>query len=99
MDWRKHRAKLMEDPEFKAEYEALGPAYQLAGLIIRERLKRGVSQTSLARKMHSGQPVVSRLENATTDPRLSTVQKLADALDTKITLAFRPSRDGSNRKR
>ncbi len=91
MDWKEHKARLMRDPEFRAEYEALEPAYQLARILIQKRIERELSQTELARLMGTKQPVVSRLENVTTDPRFSTVQSVGDALGTEITLTFVPS--------
>ena len=30
MNWKEHKKKLLEDPEFKKEYEALEPEYKLA---------------------------------------------------------------------
>lgn len=90
MDWKEHKAKLMKDPEFRAEYEALEPAYQLARLLIQKRREKKLSQAEMAKLMDTKQPVVSRLENVTTDPRFSTVQSIADALDAEITVTFSP---------
>lgn len=91
MDWKEHKARLMKDPEFRAEYEALEPVYQLARILVQKRTERELSQTEMARLMGTKQAVVSRLENVATDPRFSTVQSIADALGTKITLTFLPS--------
>jgi transcriptional regulator with XRE-family HTH domain len=91
MDWKEHKARLMKDPEFRAEYEALEPVYQLARILVQKRIERELSQTEMARLMGTKQAVVSRLENIATDPRFSTVQSIADALGTKITLTFLPS--------
>ncbi|MCJ7667674.1 MAG: helix-turn-helix domain-containing protein [Anaerolineae bacterium] len=91
MDWKEHKARLMKDPEFRAEYEALEPVYQLARILVQKRIERELSQTEMARLMRTKQAVVSRLENVATDPRFSTVQSIADALGTKITLTFLPS--------
>jgi len=50
--------ELMQDPEFRAEYERLEPAYQLARL----RIKRGLTQTQLAEMVGTKQSSIARLE-------------------------------------
>ena len=44
------------------------------------RLKAGLSQTELARRLDMQQPNLSRLEKGLVDPKLSTLQQLAEAL-------------------
>ena len=50
------------------------------------RLTRGLSQQELAAKLGLGQRQISDLERATNDPRLSTIQNVARALDLEVTL-------------
>lgn len=93
MGWKEHKARLLQDPEFTAEYEALEPRYQLARLIIKARIDSHLSQQELAKRMGTQQPVVSRLENVSGDPSFSTVKRLADALDQAIVITFSPSQE------
>ena len=44
MDWKEHKKKLLEDPEFKKEYEALATEYKAVSTDTRRRLKRSVLQ-------------------------------------------------------
>lgn len=43
MDWKEHKKKLLEDPEFKKEYEALATEYKAVSTAIRRRLKRSAA--------------------------------------------------------
>lgn len=56
------------------------------------REDRGLVQAEAARRMGSSQPVVARLEGGGRDPRLSTVQRYAQALGGQLVL--RPSGRG-----
>ena len=53
------------------------------------RLRRHLSQQDLARKLGLGQRQISDLERASQDPRLSTVQNVARALDLELLLVPR----------
>jgi len=39
MNWKEHKKRLLKEPEFKKEYEALEPEYKLASSLIRLRLR------------------------------------------------------------
>ena len=55
---------------------------------LRKELK--ISQEELARKMGTGQAVISRLEGANASPSLSLIKRLANALGLKVELRFTP---------
>ena len=80
----------MGDPEYKHEYERLGPEFEIARQIIDARIKRNITQVELAKRMKTGQAVVSRLETANAKPSLSLIQRLADALNLRFELRFYP---------
>jgi transcriptional regulator with XRE-family HTH domain len=54
------------------------------------RLDRHLTQEELARKLGLRQRQISDLERATVDPRLSTIQNVARALDLELMLIPRP---------
>lgn len=87
--FKKFKSKALKNPVVKAEYEALGPEYEIVKTIIRERINRGWSQTQLAEAIGSRQPVISRLEQGNGNPSLSTLQKIADALDLSLQVSMR----------
>lgn len=48
--------------------------------IRKERKRRGLTQSSLARKARVSQALIARIEKQQVDPRLSTLRKIAEAL-------------------
>jgi len=90
MNWREHKRRLMRDPEFRAEYEALELEYKLASALIQLRLSKGLTQEELAKKLHTKQASIARLESGSSLPSLSTVKRVAEALDAELDIAVRP---------
>jgi len=84
----KLKSELMKNKDFRLEYESQAPEYQIACQIIEARIKKNMSQIELADRIHSGQAVISRLENLNSKPSLSLLTKVAKALDTKINLSI-----------
>jgi DNA-binding XRE family transcriptional regulator len=76
-DWEGEK---LQNPEFVAAAEELEPGYQVARL----RMLRGLTQAQLADMVGTRQPSIARLENGTSMPSLSFLQKIATALDAKI---------------
>ena len=76
-DWE---AKKIIDPDFLAAAEKLEPGYQVARL----RIQRGLTQAQLAEMVGTRQPSIARLENGTSTPSLSFLNKIAAALNAKI---------------
>ena len=83
------KAKALKNPATRAEYDALGPEYEMIRTIIAERTKRGWSQTELAKAVGTRQPVISRLERGEGNPSLHTLQRIAKALDLSLTISLR----------
>lgn len=81
-----HKKELMKDEGFRREYEKLQPEFELARQIIGLRLKNKMSQTELAEKAHTRQPVISRIESGNANPRLQTIEKISKALGKKVSL-------------
>lgn len=78
----------MKDPEFRREYEALEPEFQIARQMIGARLKRKMSQAQLAKRAGTGQAVISRLEGMNASPSLSLLKRVARALNTKLQITI-----------
>ena len=81
--------RALRDPEIKAEYDRLGPEYEIIEAIIRKRLEKGLSQKQLAEKMGTKQSALSRLESGNYNPSLAFLKKVATALDAKLQIQFR----------
>jgi transcriptional regulator with XRE-family HTH domain len=78
-DWK---AKQMEDPEFRAAYEDL----EAASLVVRLRIKRGLTQAQLADLVGTKQSSIARLESGASQPRLSFLRRIVEALGGKLEL-------------
>lgn len=80
--------KWMKDPEYRREYEKLEPEFQIARQMIGARIKKKMSQEDLARKVGTGQAVISRLEGMNAKPSLTLLKRVAQALGTKIQITI-----------
>lgn len=80
------RAELLADPEVKAAYDALEPAFQIARL----RIERGLTQAQLAELVGTKQPSIARLERGVSEPSLTFLRKLAAALGMRVEISFVP---------
>jgi transcriptional regulator with XRE-family HTH domain len=98
MDWREHKKRLLQDPEFREQYEALEPEYQLAATLIRLRLAKGLTQEELARLLHTKQESIARLESGSSLPSLSMVKRVANALDADLEIKLQPKRQSPGSK-
>ena len=78
-DWQTEQE---QDPEFVAASRELEPGYQVARL----RIQRGLTQTQLAEMVGTHQPSIARLENGTSIPSLSFLNRIAEALDARVEL-------------
>jgi ribosome-binding protein aMBF1 (putative translation factor) len=78
----------LKDPKNKREYEKLQPEYDLIQAMIDARIKKGITQKILAKKMKTKQSVISRLESGNANPSFKFVKRLAEALGTDINIKF-----------
>lgn len=82
-------AELLKDPVFKAEYDALEPEYELIRQIISARTEKKMTQKQLAEKIGTKQSNIARLESGNYNPSFQFLQKVAGALDKKLSFALR----------
>jgi ribosome-binding protein aMBF1 (putative translation factor) len=68
-----------EDPEFRAEWDRLAFARDVANRIVQYRTRRGLSQRALAAAVGLAQPQIARIEGAEHQPSLETLAKLTRA--------------------
>lgn len=66
--WEDYEKKLMKRKGFRELAEKNELKYQLVRSLIGARLKKGLSQKELARRIGTKQPVISRLENMQSSP-------------------------------
>jgi transcriptional regulator with XRE-family HTH domain len=79
-----------EDPVFRAEWERTAPARALAIELVKYRTRHGLSQSALARRLGMSQPAVARMELGEHLPTLTTLARVARALDVEIAVDVLP---------
>ncbi len=83
-------AKEMENPEFKAEWDALEPEFQIVRAIIAGREARRLDETQLSQVTGISPEDIDSLENGTANPTLNMLKRLADGLGMTLRLDFQP---------
>lgn len=80
----------LKDPEFKKEWDALEPEFQIIKAMLDTRKERSMTQKQLADATGIPQADISRLENGNANPSLRTLQRLADGMGMRLKLEFIP---------
>lgn len=89
-DWSELRDRRLTEPGAVEEYEATRLAYQLGKAVRELRERHGWSQTHLAQAAGMTQSAVARFEAGGTVPTLPILERLAHALDTELSVSFKP---------
>ena len=86
--YKDYKKRALQNPEVKAEYDALQPEYDIIQAMINARVKQNMTQKDLSAKTGITQADISRIENGTRNPSLSMVKKLAQGLGMQLKLEF-----------
>jgi ribosome-binding protein aMBF1 (putative translation factor) len=82
--FEKVKARLLANPKVKAEYDALAPEFEISTELVRARLRAGLSQAKLAKRMGTSQSTIARLESGQTLPSTKTLLRFAKATGSKF---------------
>lgn len=86
--WREIRASFLADPEVQQSYSDLEPRFAVVRQLIELREKHGWTQRDLAERAGMKQPQLARLETGQVEPKLDTLQRLAKAMGSRLTIRF-----------
>lgn len=89
LDWDDFEKELFKRPGFKEAQEETRLEYEIARALIKARLEKGLTQAEIAKRMHTKQSVISRVENARTIPSLAFLKRLATVLDASLQVQFK----------
>ncbi|MDP3758624.1 MAG: helix-turn-helix transcriptional regulator [Candidatus Daviesbacteria bacterium] len=89
MDWKEYEKILMKRPGFKEAMEETRLEFEIARALIKARIEKGLTQAEIAKRMHTKQSVISRVENARTVPSLSFLKRLAVVLNASLQVQFK----------
>ena len=84
--------EFMQDPEFVKEYEAIQPEVNITRAILDARINAGMTQMELSKKSGISQADISRLEKGTRNPSLNLLKRLAEAMDSTLSIEFIPNK-------
>ncbi|MBI2329963.1 helix-turn-helix transcriptional regulator [Candidatus Daviesbacteria bacterium] len=88
MTWEEYEKILMKRPGFKEAQKETRLEYEIARALIKARIEKGLTQEEIARRMHTKQSVISRVENARTMPSLAFLKRLAAVLNASLKVQF-----------
>jgi ribosome-binding protein aMBF1 (putative translation factor) len=79
----------MEQPAYRKAYDALADEFDLAAVVIEARMRAGLSQAALAKKIGTKQPAIARIEGGQL-PSTATLKRIARATGTRLRIALEP---------
>lgn len=87
--------ELMDDEEFRKEYEALQPERDITMALLKARKEAGLTQAELSEKSGISQADISRMENGSRNPSIALLQRIAGALNATLRIEFVPNKGGA----
>lgn len=78
------KEKLLKNDDYKKEVNKQDLSFEIAESIIDARIKMGITQKELAKKLKTKQSGIARLESGRNYPSLKTLEKIAEIFDIKI---------------
>ena len=82
--------KWMKDPDYRKDYDALEEEFALIAAVAKARLRSGLTQAQLAKRMKTTQSTVARLESGRGKPSTRTLQRFAKATGHRLKISFEP---------
>ena len=84
------KAMLLKDPKVRKEYDALEEEFALIAEVARARMRAGLSQAQLAKRMKTTQSTIARLESGRGKPSTRTLSRFAKATGHRLKISFEP---------
>ena len=83
------KSNLLQDAEFRIEYERLKPRYEAIEQIIKARKEQNMTQAELAKRIGTQKSNISRLESGNYNPSLDFLIRISNALDKDLSIQFK----------
>lgn len=84
IDFETAKEKILKNPDVVKEYENQSTEFLVAKSIIAARLRSKMTQKDVAKKMHTSQSQVARLESGEHMPSFNSIKKYAKAIQQNI---------------
>ena len=82
--------EFLKDPTNRLEYAKAETEFAPIRAILEARVKKGMTQAQIAKKMGTTQSAIARVEAGNTNPTIGFMQKLADARGLRRSIRFLP---------
>ncbi len=92
------KARLLKDPGVRKEYEALEDEFVLIAELAKARLRSGLTQAQLAKRMKTTQSTIARLESGRGRPSTTTLARFAKATGHRLKISFEPVQGSAKRR-
>ncbi|MBI2640995.1 helix-turn-helix transcriptional regulator [Candidatus Roizmanbacteria bacterium] len=86
--WKQLKTELLQNKAVKKEYDKLNPRYEAISELISARIKKGITQRELAKKVGTKQSAIARFEAGNVNPSLSFLEKIAKVMGYKLTISL-----------
>ena len=83
--------ELDRDPDFRAEWQRLGLAREVAAELVRHRSENGLSQREFAERLGVSQPRVAKLESGEHNPDVNTLVNISRATGLEFVIDIAPA--------
>ena len=80
----------LQDKEFKKEYEALQPEFDVIRAMLDARISRNMTQKELAERTGISQADICKLEKGVRNPSVKLLKRLAEGMDMILKIEFIP---------
>lgn len=84
------KASLLKVPEVRKEYDALEEEFALIAAVAKARMRAGLTQAQLAKRIKTTQSTVARLESGRGKPSTRTLARFAKATGHRLKISFEP---------
>ena len=83
----------LRDEDFRREYDALQPEFDVIKALINARISQGLTQQELAKRTGINQADISKLESGTRNPTINLLKRLAEGMDMRLKIEFIPKKN------
>ncbi|MBU9734925.1 helix-turn-helix domain-containing protein [Diplocloster agilis] len=90
--YKESLSEMLDDKEFKKEYEELQPEFDIIRAISDARISQNLTQKELAERTGINQADICKLENGSRNPSLNLLKRLADGMGMTLELKFIPKK-------
>lgn len=87
-NFRETLKEQLKNNDFKKEYVALEPEYQIIREMIKAREEKHITQVELANLTGISQADISRLENGEANPTVGVLSRVAEAFGKQLQIQF-----------